>query len=101
MSSGSVIVVGGGFIGTACAYYLSKAGWQVSIVDKGRHGWGCSHANCGYVSPSHVLPLAAPGAASAALRSLFKRNAPFAIKPRFDPALWGWFLRFASRCNRH
>jgi D-amino-acid dehydrogenase len=100
MNGGTVVVVGGGVIGTACAWYLSKAGWKVTIVDKGRHGAGCSHANCGFVSPSHVLPLAAPGAARVALRSLFQRNAPFAVRPRFDPALWGWFIRFAARCNR-
>ncbi len=100
MSTGTVVVIGGGVIGTACAYYLSKAGWRVTLLDKGRHGAGCSHANCGFVSPSHVLPLAAPGAARAALRSLFQRNAPFAVRPRCDPALWGWFLRFAARCNR-
>jgi D-amino-acid dehydrogenase len=100
MSTGSVVVVGGGVIGTACAYYLSKTGWNVTVLDKGKHGWGCSHANCGYVSPSHVLPLTVPGAAREAFFSLFQRNAPFAVRPRFDPALWGWFLRFMARCNR-
>src|SRR6516165_5074690 len=100
MSGGTVVVIGGGVIGTSCAYYLSKNGWKVTLVDKGRHGAGCSHANCGYVSPSHVLPLAVPGAARAAFRSLFQRNAPFAVRPRFDPALWSWLLRFAARCNR-
>jgi D-amino-acid dehydrogenase len=100
MTAPSVVVIGGGVIGTACAHYLSKAGWSVTLVDKGRHGAGCSHANCGFVSPSHVLPLAVPGALGTALRSLLQRNAPFAVRPRFDPALWNWFWRFAKRCNR-
>ena len=56
-----VVVVGGGVIGTACAYYLAKAGRRVTLLDRGRVGGGCSHGNCGYVCPSHVLPLAAPG----------------------------------------
>jgi D-amino-acid dehydrogenase len=97
---GRVIVVGGGVIGTACAYYLSRSGWQVSVVDQGQFGRGCSHANCGYVCPSHVLPLAAPGAIGMALRSLFTRNSPFRIKPRFDLSLWQWLYHFARRCNR-
>src|SRR5262249_8210852 len=59
----------------------------------------CSHGNCGFVCPSHVLPLAAPGAVRMALASLFRRDSPFRIKPRFDPALWAWFYRFARRCN--
>jgi D-amino-acid dehydrogenase len=100
MAGRMAVVIGGGVIGTACAYYLAKAGWQVTLVDKGRHGSGCSHANCGYVSPSHVLPLAAPGAIGMALRSMFQRNAPFAVRPRLDLELWRWLYRFARRCNR-
>jgi D-amino-acid dehydrogenase len=34
------------------------------------------------------------------LKSLFSRNSPFRIKPRFDPALWLWLLHFAARCNQ-
>jgi D-amino-acid dehydrogenase len=99
--TGHVLVVGAGVVGTACAYYLGRAGWTVTVLDQGRFGMGCSHANCGFVCPSHVLPLAAPGAVRTALKSLFQRNAPFSIKPRFDPALWRWLYRFARRCNRH
>ena len=61
--SRTVVVVGGGVIGAACAYYLSRAGRAVTVLDSGLFGMGCSHANCGFVCPSHVLPLAAPGAA--------------------------------------
>src|SRR5439155_9613967 len=99
--AGRVIVVGGGVIGAACAYYLSKAGWQVSIVEQGAFGAGCSHGNCGFVCPSHVLPLAMPGAVGSALRAMLRPNSPFSIKPRFDPSLWSWLLRFARRCNGH
>jgi D-amino-acid dehydrogenase len=96
-----VLVVGGGVIGAACAYYLCQSGWQVTIVDQGGFGQGCSHANCGFVCPSHVLPLAAPGAVKTALQALFQRNGPLSIKPRFDPALWSWLYHFARRCNHH
>src|SRR5580704_12270835 len=98
--AGRVVVVGGGVVGACTAYYLARAGWRVTILDRGGFGQGCSHANCGYVCPSHVLPLAAPGALGPALKALFRRNSPFRIKPRFDPALWGWLFRFALRCNR-
>jgi D-amino-acid dehydrogenase len=79
---------------------LSRAGRTVTVLDAGRFGMGCSHANCGFVCPSHVLPLAAPGAAWDGLKALFRRNAPLSIKPRFDPTLWAWLFRFARRCNR-
>jgi D-amino-acid dehydrogenase len=95
----SVVVIGGGAIGAACAYYLSHSGWTVTIVDRGEFGKGCSHGNCGLITPSHVLPLAAPGAIRGALWAMLHRNSPFTIKPRLDPALWGWLLRFAFRCT--
>jgi D-amino-acid dehydrogenase len=98
---GKVIIVGCGVIGTACAYYLSRSGWTVTMIDRGAFGKGCSHANCGLICPSHILPLAAPGAIGMALRALFQKNSPFAIKPRLDPTLWNWLLHFARRCNVH
>jgi D-amino-acid dehydrogenase len=98
--AGRVVVVGGGVIGAACAYYLRRSGWAVTVLDQGAFGRGCSHANCGFVSPSHVLPLAGPGAARAALKALLQPNGPLFIKPRFDPALWSWLFRFARCCNR-
>lgn len=96
----SVVVIGGGVIGAACAHYLSRAGWSVTIVDSGQFGMGCSHANCGFVCPSHVLPLALPGAIRGALKAMLNPNGPFRIKPRLDLALWRWLYRFACRCNR-
>ena len=97
--SGSVIVIGGGVVGVSCAYYLSKAGWSVSLLDRATFGSGCSHGNCGLIVPSHVLPLAEPGAVRRALRGLFTSTAPLSIRPRADPALWLWLFRFAQRCN--
>ncbi|MCA9225996.1 MAG: FAD-dependent oxidoreductase, partial [Planctomycetales bacterium] len=98
-STGSVVIIGGGLIGAACADALTRRGWQVTLLDAGRFAGACSHANCGFVCPSHVLPLAEPGAVRQALAAMLKPNSPFSIKPRFDPALWSWLLRFARRCN--
>jgi D-amino-acid dehydrogenase len=86
-------------IGASCAYFLQQAGWTVTILDRDRFGAACSHANCGYICPSHVLPLAEPGAISATLKAMLRPNAPCAVPPRFDPGLWAWLLRFAVRCN--
>lgn len=94
-----VTVVGGGVIGACCAYYLAKAGCRITVLDRGKFGAGCSHANCGYVCPSHVLPLAVPGAVWDTVRMLLRRNSPLKVKPSVvlrDP---GWFLRFVRKCN--
>jgi D-amino-acid dehydrogenase len=96
-----VLVIGGGVIGATCAYYLSNSGWQVTLIDQGEFGKGCSHANCGLVCPSHVLPLACPGAVGRSLKALFQRHGPLSIKPRFDLGLWSWLWRFAGRCNHN
>jgi D-amino-acid dehydrogenase len=96
---GRVVVVGGGVIGLACAHYLARSGWAVTVIDQGTIGGGCSHGNCGFVCPSHVLPLAGPGALRDTLKTLLKRDSPLKVRLRFDPRLWGWFYRFARRCN--
>lgn len=95
-----VVVVGGGVIGAACAYYLNQAGRSVVLIDQGEFGRGCSHGNCGFICPSHVLPLAGPGAMWSTLKTLFARNSPLKVRWQFDPALWRWFWQFAKKCNQ-
>ncbi|HVR80870.1 MAG TPA: FAD-dependent oxidoreductase [Luteimonas sp.] len=98
--SADVLIVGAGVIGLACALALQEAGRQVRVLEAGTIGCGSSHGNCGTITPSHALPLAAPGSIGRALRWMFTPDAPLYIRPRFDPALWAWLLRFAARCNR-
>ena len=95
----SAIIVGSGIIGIACAHYLSKAGLQVTVIDRKTIASACSHGNCGYICPSHVLPLTEPGAFRVALKSLFNPRAPFRIKPQMNPAFWNWMWQFARRCT--
>ena len=94
------IVVGGGVVGACCAYYLARAGHTVTILDRDEFGKGCSHANCGYICPSHVLPLAAPGALWSTFKALFHRNSPLKVRPRTVLGNLGWFLGFSRKCNR-
>lgn len=97
-----VVVIGGGVIGALSAWYLSEAGFPVTIVEKAQYAGACSHGNCGYISPSHVLPLTAPGAIAKSLKSMLAgpSKSPFYIRPRLSPELWRWLWRFARRCNQ-
>lgn len=95
----SIVIVGAGIVGLACAHYLRRAGFSVTVVERDRIGKACSHGNCGYICPSHVLPLTEPAALKTATKSLFNPQAPFRIKPRLSPRLWHWLLQFARRCN--
>ena len=94
-----VLIIGGGAIGLATALALLDAGRCVRILEAGAVGGGASHGNCGTITPSHAPPLAAPGVVAQALRWMFTPDAPLYLKPRIDPALWHWLLRFAARCN--
>ncbi len=94
-----VLVVGAGIVGIACAHYLTKIGLRVTVVDRNVVAGECSHANCGYVCPSHVLPLTEPAALRVAVKSLFNPRSPFRVKPQWSVSLTNWMWQFARRCN--
>jgi D-amino-acid dehydrogenase len=94
-----VLILGGGAIGLACALYLLRAGRSVTVLDRGRVGAATSHGNCGTITPSHAVPLAAPGVLAKGLRWMLKPDAPLRIAPRLDFALLEWLLQFARCCN--
>lgn len=95
-----VLIIGGGVIGLACGLALREAGRDVTVLEAGTAGCGSSHGNCGTITPSHALPLAAPGTVGRALRWMLTPDAPLYLRPRFDPLLWAWLANFAARCNR-
>ncbi|MFO0816150.1 MAG: FAD-dependent oxidoreductase [Gemmatales bacterium] len=98
----NVIIIGAGVIGCTAAYYLRKAGCDVTLIDQKTLGSGASHGNCGYICPSHVLPLAGPGVMGNTMKAMLAPDSPFSVRPGFNTALWGWLLQFAKRCNaRH
>ena len=93
-----VIVIGGGVIGLCSAYYLSKAGCRVAVLEKGSLGSGSSGGNAGLIVPSHFIPLAAPGVVGQGLKWMLDPESPFYIKPRLNGDLlrWLWQFRRAS-----
>jgi D-amino-acid dehydrogenase len=95
-----VLILGGGVIGLSCALWLLRAGRSVRVLERGSVGGETSHGNCGTLTPSHAGPLAAPGVLLKGLKWMLRPDAPLYIRPRADPALAAWLLRFAARCNR-
>lgn len=94
-----VIIIGGGIIGLSTAYYLGKAGKAVLLLDKGDGIDGCSFGNAGFISPSHFIPLSAPGIISKGLKWMMSSDSPFYIQPRLNVGLmrWGWqFMNHAT-----
>ena len=94
-----VIIIGGGAIGLCSAFYLSRNGASVVVLDKGEMGHGSSLHNAGYVSPSHFVPLAAPGVFTQGLKWMFKPTSPLYIKPRLNLDFLSWTWKFARACD--
>jgi D-amino-acid dehydrogenase len=96
------IVIGGGIIGLCSAYYLRKAGWEVTVLDRSDLQDNCSYGNLGMVVPSHFVPLAAPGMVAQGIKWMFDSKSPFYVKPSVDPSLlsWGWkFIKSATQAH--
>lgn len=89
-----VIVIGGGIMGLASAYYLQKAGHQVIVLDKSDFMDNCSYGNCGYVCPSHFIPLATPGIVRQGLKWMLNPQSPFYVQPRLSRSLIDWGIKF-------
>lgn len=96
-----VVVIGAGVVGIASAWYLAKAGHEVTVVDR-REGAGLetSFANGGQISPCHAEPWANPSVLPKVLRWLGREDAPLLFRwNRWDPVLWAWGLRFLANCT--
>ena len=96
----TALVLGAGAIGLSCAYFLRRAGWDVTLVDRGQPGHGATWGTAGLLCPAHSQPLPGPGVLAKALRWMLRDDSPFHIRFRLDPALPGWLLGFARACTR-
>ena len=94
------VIIGGGVIGLFSAYYLNKSGWEVDIIDQGDLSDNCSYGNAGMITPSHFIPLAAPGMIEQGIRWMFDSKSPFYVKPSLNPELIGWGLKFLKSATR-
>lgn len=95
-----IIVVGGGIIGLSCAFYLHQEGHHVTILDQSEMNQGASYVNAGYLTPSHIVPLAAPGMAAKGLKWMFDSSSPFYIQPRLNLDLIDWGMKFMRSCSQ-
>ncbi|MFQ6069842.1 MAG: NAD(P)/FAD-dependent oxidoreductase [Candidatus Aminicenantales bacterium] len=95
-----VLVVGGGIIGVCAAYYLSKQGAKVTLVEKGEIASGCSGANAGLIVPSFSIPLSSPGALSKWFKLMMKPESSAYIKPRFNFSFFSWLWQFRKNCTK-
>ena len=95
-----VVVLGAGVIGVTSAYYLAKAGHQVTVIDRQPGpALETSFANAGEVSPGYASPWAAPGIPQKAIKWLFMRHAPLILHPMADVATVRWVFAMLRNCT--
>ncbi len=94
------VIIGGGIIGLFSAYYLNQSGWEVELIDQGDLSDNCSYGNAGMITPSHFVPLAAPGMVEQGIRWMFNSKSPFYVKPSLNPELIGWGLKFLKSATK-
>lgn len=92
------MIIGGGIVGLSSAYFLQKEGHQVTVIDKSDITSGASFVNAGYITPSHIIPMASPGMITKGLKMMFNSASPFYMKPRWDIDFfkWSWYFHKSS-----
>ena len=95
-----VVVLGGGVVGVASAWFLSRRGCRVTLVER-REGAGLetSFANGGLVTPSMSDPWASPEIPRLILKWIGREDAPFLVRTGALPGLVSWGLKFLRECN--
>ena len=94
------LVLGGGVVGVTTAYFLARAGDEVTLVEQQEAlGLEATGGNAGIIAPGHSFAWASPRAPQMLWQSL--RGAETAIRVRLsaDPQLYAWGLRFLRECT--
>jgi len=95
-----VLVLGSGVIGVSTAYYLAKAGHDVTVIDRQPGpALETSFANAGQISPGYASPWAAPGIPLKAAKWLFQKHAPLAIRPDGSLFQLQWMWEMVRNCT--
>lgn len=96
-----VLVLGAGVVGVTSAWYLAKAGHEVTVVDRQVDvALETSYANAGQISPGYSAPWAGPGIPLKAIKWLMQDLAPFMINGKeVDPQTLSWMTKMLSNCT--
>ncbi|ULX53411.1 D-amino acid dehydrogenase small subunit [Cupriavidus taiwanensis] len=95
-----VLVLGSGVIGVTSAWYLARAGHEVTVVDReAGPALGTSFANAGQISPGYASPWAAPGVPLKAIKWMFQEHAPLSIRPDGTLFQLQWMWQMLLNCS--
>ncbi len=95
-----VVILGSGVIGVTTAYYLAKAGHEVTVIDRQpAPALETSFANAGQISPGYASPWAAPGIPLKAMKWMLQRHAPLSITPDGTTFQLKWMWDMLRNCT--
>jgi len=95
----SLVVIGGGLIGAACALQMQHAGVRTTLIDPGDKRRGASYGNAGHLGPEQVSPWSTWGNVAGAAGRAFGLGGALDFRWR-DLGLWApWSARFLAACD--
>ena len=95
-----IVIAGSGIIGVTTAYYLSKEGHDVTVIDRqDGSAMETSHANAGMLSTGYSAPWAAPSIPLKAIKWLSSEYSPLIISKPFDLSLISWAGKMLMNCT--
>ena len=95
-----ILILGSGVIGTTTAYYLARAGHEVTVIERqAAPALETSFANAGEVSPGYSSPWAGPGVPAKAIQWMLMHHSPLVIWPMLDMAMWRWGAMMLRNCT--
>ncbi|WP_321914940.1 FAD-binding oxidoreductase [Paraburkholderia sp. J11-2] len=89
-----VAVIGAGFVGLSCAYWLMRDGHSVTLYDAQGPGEGASYGNAGTFANYACIPVNNPDVFRNIPRFLFSSTSPLRIRWGDVPTLTPWLARF-------
>ena len=100
MTNGRVVVLGGGVIGVAAAWYLARSGCEVTLIERREAAaLETSFANAGLITPGMSDPWTAPGTPLMVLKWLGREDSPFLLRLGALPGLLSWGVKVLRQCN--
>jgi D-amino-acid dehydrogenase len=93
------VVIGGGIVGTCCALYLQRNGFDVTLVDPAAPGDSTAKWSCGQISVGEIIPLSKPGLLMKVPGWLMDQTGPLALRPSALPGIVPWLFRFMSNAR--
>jgi D-amino-acid dehydrogenase len=95
-----VIVLGSGVVGITTAYYLAKAGHEVTVIDRQPGpALETSFGNAGQISPGYAAPWAAPGIPLKAIKWMLAEHPPLTIRPDGTLFQLRWMWQMLQNCT--